>query len=337
MTTTLEMLAPHQIPSESSIAEWTSAHAHEGLPRPQPADDGPITNSTMACEMYRTLAAMPPLNVSEFTIEGQPDDMAHDAYFHIRRVEDNTPAVFIRMVFAARLIFLLEVAQAPVSISDASLQLADRALADLISCLFGGTVDGGRRVSVWESQQASCDAMARWVRGHQLFAALTQGLIFSFQCLASAVRAGRTLEVQKWSDLSISLLRGSSAAFELTGDFSVGDYTSLVRPSMSPPASPVCLSGLMSADHRFLVQTIRKLQPVLRALSEQEPQRYARITAAVNTVYDNHIHVCERFVGSKPSLLTEGRTEKSGPELLEQFKTSRLKPFEHAPRSPRGS
>jgi hypothetical protein len=153
--------------------------------------------------------------------------------------------------------------------------------------------------------------------------------------MGRALRAGKNDEVQKWADLSISLLRGSAAAFAFTGDFPVEEYANTVRPSMMPPESEVGLSGLMSIDHRFLAQTMRDMRPALKSLSEQDPARHHGIASALGAVYDNHIHVCERFVGARPSILTEGRTKKSGPSLIEQFKTLRLKPFEQAARAAR--
>jgi hypothetical protein len=128
-------------------------------------------------------------------------------------------------------------------------------------------------------------------------------------------------------------LRASGAAFVFTGDFPPGEYEGTIRPSMTPPISPIGLSGLMSVDHRYLAQTIRDMRPVLKALADHEPDRHDRIAAAISGVYDSHIHVCERFVGGRPSILTAGRTERSGPSLIEQFKNLRLKPFEHTQRA----
>jgi hypothetical protein len=116
----------------------------------------------------------------------------------------------------------------------------------------------------------------------------------------------------------------------LTGDFSVQNYNQSIRPTMMPPISPICLSGLMSVDHRVLVQCIRELKPALKFLHDHERPRHAQIHDELKLVYDRHIFVCERFVGERPSLLTAGSTEKSGPELIEQFKTMRVKPFETA-------
>ncbi len=84
----------------------------------------------------------------------------------------------------------------------------------------------------------------------------------------------------------------------------------------------------MSVDHRFLVQTMRELMPAFKALHEHEPERHGRLQEELSTVYDRHILVCERFVGERPSLLTARPAKKSGPSLIGQFKTLRMKTFD---------
>jgi hypothetical protein len=218
-----------------------------------------------------------------------------------------------------------------VTVPSEQLERIDRAFADLLSCLFGDTANRGRSVTVWSSPPATHDAMRRWVNGHLTFAVLTQGLIISFRALGQALRNGQEEEVSRWADLSVSLFRGSSGAFLFTGDFAPGEYENIIRPSMSPPALPICLSGLMSADHRYLSLLLRDMRPALTLLAERDPERHEEMAAALAGVYDSHIHVCERFVGARPSLLTQERTEKPAPSQLEQFRTLRLKAFEHEP------
>jgi hypothetical protein len=329
------MLLPRDIPSESCVADWISVAHDSDLTPSNRGDNAVFTNLAMLEEMREVLHRIPAAGRAVLDPEGVVEDLAHDAYFHIRRVENDASTYFGRTAIHARLIFLREVAEAPVTIPHACLDGIDRAFADLLSCLAGGVVNSAPATTSWESRGTSCQPKPRWVRGHQIFAALTQGLIFSFQCMGRALRAGKIEGVQKWADLSISLLRGSAAAFAFTGDFPVEEYANTVRPSMMPPESEVGLSGLMSIDHRFLAQTIRDMRPALKSLSEHDPARHHGIASALSAVYDNHIHVCERFVGARPSILTEGRTKKSGPSLIEQFKTLRLKPFEQAARAVR--
>ncbi len=335
LTDPLAMLLPRDIPSENLLAEWSSIIQGGDVALSNRVSTTVFTNLATAEEVKQTFSRIPPAGHPVLDPDGVVEDLAHDAYFHVQRVENDHAAVFGRMVLQARLIFLREVDEAPVTIPHARLDLIDRAFADLLSGLWGGAVNSAPAATTWESRGHSPQAKLRWVRGHQIFAAFTQGLIFSFQSMGRALRAGKNDLVRKWADLSISLLRGSGAAFELTGDFPVEEYAETVRPSMMPPVSEVGLSGLMSVDHRFLAQTMRDMRPALKALSEHEPARHDGIAAALSEVYDSHIHVCERFVGARPSILTEGRTQKSGPSLIEQFKTLRLKPFEQVARATR--
>ncbi len=280
----------------------------------------------MFCAIFRWPGRPPPEGA------GQPDEVAHDTYFRVRRRDGDEAAVFMRSILAARLIFLEEVMEQAVHIDHADLELIDRGFAELLNCLFPGRQRIFPHVTIWHSPNETCSAMGRWVHGHLVFAALSQGLTFSFRSMGEAFSLGRMEEVRKWADLSIQLLDVSGAAFVLTGDFPPGEYENTIRPSMTAPNTPICLSGLMSADHRFMAQTIRDMRPVLKGLAEQEAERHERIAQATSKVYDRHIFVCERFVGARPSLLTAGRTERTGPSLIDQFRTLRLKPFEHSPR-----
>ena len=334
LTNSIDLVFPHAIPSESSIAEWILHHPScQEIGRNQNGHGAAVTNFAMAQALERVLANLPPAGKVVESLGGQPDDLAHDAYFHVRRVENDESAVFVRGVLSARLVFLNDVAEDAVSISRNELEAIERAFADLLNCLHGGAVNSASYVTDWRLSNQRPQAKKRWVRGHLMFAMLTQGLIVSFRALGHGLRAGNLNEVRRWADLSISLLNGSAGAFTFTGDFPPEEYEDVIRPSMTPPISPIGLSGLMSADHRFMAQIMRDMRPALKSLAEQEPERHDRIAAAVSAVYDSHIHVCERFVGPRPSILTAGRTERSGPSLIEQFKTLRLKPFEHPQRA----
>jgi len=330
---TLSMLPPQHLSSEDIVAAWLFFGSNPDLEAPQFPHAGPLTNSEVRHEIENQLSRIPSVGPPVPALDDHSEDAAHDAYFHIQRVENNPPAVFTRTVLSARLILLKEVDEVPPD-AEAPPRLIDRALADLASCL-RCSPHATQYVHIWEPATSPRQAMRRWIRGHQLFAALTQGLVFSFQSMARALRAGESAEVGRWADLSVSLFRGSAAALQFTGDFSVDDYTAIVRPSMSPPASPICLSGLMSADHRHLVKAIQDMRPALKAFREQDQARHDRLCQQLGAVYDQHIFVCERFVGNKPSLLNGGRTEKPGPTVIEQFKKLRLKPFEHDQRAQR--
>lgn len=299
----------------------------------------PMSSSSMVEVLKLLLVGLPDLTTP--LPDEESEDAAHDRYFHVQRVDGDAVRTLVRMALLARLTLLEEVQATPVRVAHQLVEQIDRSLADLSGATLG--LSNLPAVRHWQWMQQIPDAnpdsltqaqaMGRWVRGHQVFAALTQGLILSFQSLGGALRDGRQEDVQGWSNLAVSLLLGSAATFRLTSDFSVELYAEVIRPSMMPPASPICLSGLMSWDHRYLVQVIRDMRPALRSLYEREPFRHQQISQALASVYDSHIHICERFVGERPSILTAERTERSGPSLIEQFKALRLKPFEVLPQA----
>jgi hypothetical protein len=331
----IHLLPAKAIPAETQLYEWAAinlpADSRTGRNHFSPsATNLASTNLGQSVETVRLLAELPVDPKIKSADPGLHDDAAHDSYFHVLRVEGNAPEIFVRMCLKARSILLQEVLESTTRISSPFLEIIDTALVDLLCCIRGRNAGDRPGISEWQSQGQRQSVLPRWIRGHQIFAALTQGLLLSFQAMGRAVRAGNGVELRRWADLTVSLLRGSGASFVLTGDFSVSDYNESIRPSMMPPISPVCLSGLMSVDHRVLVQCIRDLKPALKYLHDHERTRHEQIHEELKLVYDRHIFVCERFVGERPSLLTAGSTEKSGAALIEQFKTMRVKPFEIA-------
>jgi hypothetical protein len=214
----LHMLAPQAVPSELSMAEWCVGW-HSEKPEWACAGDSSVpaqevTNVELAGELARMLTAMPPAESPLALSESHADDVAHDAYFHVLRVHGCDPMVFARMAVSARLILLREVDEMPVTLDSHILGLMDHALADLVECVSGKRAP---YVSRWETRGSASKPMTRWVHGHQVFAALSQGLIFSFLSLGRAIRAGSSEQVRRWAALSTSLLEGSGAAFYLPG------------------------------------------------------------------------------------------------------------------------
>ncbi len=333
----LHTVLPGEIPTDHVITEWLLKNKQVEIGGRSIAARGEIlTNLIVAQELRKVLGQIPNTEEFVFKLEGESDDLAHDEYFHVRRTQQKDAAtVLVRAIISARLTLLEEVEKSNVTIDHEELGRIDRGFVDLIACLNGEEVGSRKAIRVWETGSNWCDAKQRWVHGHHIFIVLTQGLILALRSLGQGLRTGAREQIRRWSDLAISLLNASAAALSFTGDFEPGEYESTIRPSMMPPLAPMALSGLMSADHRFMAQTIRDMRPALQSLAEQDHERHEAMAGAIAAVYDSHIHVCERFVGLRPSLLTAGRTDRSGPSLIEQFKTLRLKPFEHSQRAER--
>lgn len=335
LTELIDLVTPARIPGDVSLASWWSADVGiRTVPPTGPAHTNQMLLPGMR-EMHDRLRARVPESRPHPNALSE-NEAAHDDYFHVRRVSGDASAIFLRAVVRARVVLFEEDTAGPSGASLEHAPIVDRALADLYAALTGLPPDAVASAETWTlARDRAHHGHRRWIRGHQIFAVLTQGLIYALRALARAVRAGDTRLACAWADTSISLLRGSGAAFVFAGDFSPETYSEAIRPSMAPPAARIALSGVMSADHRALADTLRDMRPALKSLGEADADRLARLRDALGTVYDRHIHVCERFVGERPSLLTEGRLETSGPDQLRKFKALRLKPLAHRPRTHR--
>jgi hypothetical protein len=340
----IQLLFPTDIPSESEICEATlggrlRTSEIDRLAAGFPARER--TSAQIGMSLTELLRELPQRERLTECVSPQSDDAAHDAYFCISRVSGDAPAIFLRMVYTARRCLLDDVMEFGITMDPELLSQIDEAFVALTDAAWGGTtrVPSVKHWEVIEQVPAADGPMKRWIRGHQIFATLSQGLIFSFLSMGRAIKLGDRVAVRRWAEISIRLLEGSGAAFVFTGDFSIEEYMAVIRPTMMPPVSETNLSGLMSLDHRVLVQTMRDMKPALLSLHEQEPDLHGRLQQEMATVYDRHIHVCERFVGERPSLLTAHVAKKSGPSLIEQFKTLRMKTFDapvHAHRLSQG-
>jgi hypothetical protein len=163
----------------------------------------------------------------------------------------------------------------------------------------------------------------RWIRGHQIFAPLTQGLIFSLDALEAARDIGESFEA---AALCRALLLASARALEFAGDFPVEIYRESIRASMETPYLPKGFSGLLSADHRRFVAKMRVLRPAIERLKTMAPKAHAGVVAALAQVYESHKFVCDRFVGSdEASLLMASDCSRSAVEQIDRFKQMRLR------------
>ena len=253
-----------------------------------------------------------------------------DGYCRIVRVSGEPAPIFIRGILQANLILFEEVSQGGTSLAGDKLDQIDRAFAAVLSFLSASASAPARRIGAWNAAPVEgYDPLRRWVRGHHIFVMLTQGLILSLQDMEGALDEGRTDDVAAALELATVLMEGSAIAFQFAADFAPAQYRDTVRPTMMPPLAPEGLSGVLSADHRYLQQVLNRLKPRLKQVQLVEADRYRRFVTAFQQAYDDHIHVCSRFVGRKePSLLMKPGDDKSAVQQLEHFKRLRMKVFE---------
>jgi hypothetical protein len=257
------------------------------------------------------------------------DEAIHDAFFSVRRATGDAGQIFFYSVVRSNWLLLHDLERAPFAVDPAVLDRIDAAFAALECRALGLPLLMEPRVAAWRSSTGPRRSMERWIRGHQMFAVLTQGLIVAFREVRLAFERGDDAGVEDAVDFAVLVLRGAGASLEFTGDLPSEDYIDIVRPAMKPPHVPETFSGLFSVDHRRFIAYLRDIAPVLEALGEQYPQAHARLANGLGEVYDGHKFVCERLVGRSPSLMMmSGPREKSGADQIEAFKKRRMRVFE---------
>ena len=339
MSSYFHILPPHQVPTPASIQNsprvgylrhiLADIQLKSWDTNVNAAEDLSLTIATLDAEpsSYKLLSTA----LQSDGTKASSDDNAHDEYFYVRRLGGPSPDLFLHSILKANWILFRDCQDSAFTIAADKLNLLDQSLNELLGFALGLPVGVTPRVTQWKSLDSIVHSMQRWIRGHQIFAVLTQGLIAAFVELRRGLRKMDEATVATAVDLGELLLRASAVALEFTGDFPQQDYTDIIRPSMTPPLVPETFSGLLSVDHRFFVQLMREMKPALDALSQYPAAYHERIASAVATVYDSHRFVCDRLVGKCPSLMMSSGSKKTGAEQIEKFKHLRLKVFQTAP------
>jgi hypothetical protein len=328
------MLEPHLVPAMSSVHQWVGKSMHAGM-----ADYALRAATLSHSEAVMVLAELhdrlPPYHSPVVSNEAPAtscnagrlvaDAAAHDRFFHVRRVYQSEATVFVRGIIMAATLFHTEMGSA-YDVRDAQRFVA---LSAGFAALLGQI--GGVRVAPVEhvapaalAGPASVDPMWRWVLGHQIFAALTQGIIFELQELEAAIRGLDQDRARDALRLAGDLLVASAAAFRFTADFFPSAYTDVVRPRMMAQHVGEGFSGLLSADHRRLVAILVRTRPLMGEIATRFAMEHKRLTVALDHVYDAHKHVCARFVGDKkPSLRCPNNSPMPGVAQLDQYHRGR--------------
>jgi hypothetical protein len=328
----LYVLQPQTIPTTISLSSWRNPQIKERFSALHLADGGWICNVAAAESFSDLIADFPQRSFSLAQSDSSADDEIHDEFFSVKRVDGDRADIFVEMLIRANWMLFADIEQTPFAVERAKLDTIDAAFRMLTAWVLGTPGRPVSRVTTWTSSGTDRQSMQRWIRGHQIFAALTQGLIAAFTELKSALiadDAGPTMGATV--DLAVALLHGAGASFEFTGDMPSDDYMTIIRPSMTPPLVPDSFSGLLSSDHRVLVGMLRGMKPLLDSLHERRPEAHARIADALSEVYDSHRFVCERLVGKSPSLMMSTVSTKTGGDQIEKFKRLRMKAFEPSP------
>ncbi len=271
--------------------------------------------------------------IVNFSIMNDPDLRAaadpasHDRYFGIVRVTGLVQPLVVRSILDAKRRFHDAMVSAYARCDQQFYSGIGVGLTAALAHLAGETPP---RLTVLDRPPAgrSSEAPAgRWVLGHQIFAAITQCIIIiamnSFEIAMNAqdrAAAGGAL------DLAATLLLASASAFRFTADFSAASYSQEIRPSMGPEHVGSGFSGLLSEDHRHLVDVMVRTRPLMGKAAAALPEQHRRVGAALSYVYDDHKLVCARFGGAEgSSLRSDACSEVPGVVLLDRFKRARTR------------
>ena len=170
------------------------------------------------------------------------------------------------------------------------------------------------------------DAVRRWVRGHQVFAVLTQGLVLAVKALQHAAQAAPPAALAHHLHRLADLYTATALAMRFTADFPREHYDQAIRPAMSEPHAPAGFSGALSSDHAVLVQQLMQARPALELAARLHPAEHHAVKAALAAMYDDHKHVCGRLAGlAGPSIRSAGLSQEqhAAGELLDRFRDRR--------------
>lgn len=267
------------------------------------------------------------VSLAELGRIGQCDMDTHDAYFGIARCDRFDARVLLGSQVMALSLLHKDLRGSATRVHVDRLRLLEQGLRLCIARVTGMPAPSHimplPRSSTPTSEASSA---RRWLRGHHMFAVLSQGLILCFSDISKMHASGETEKAVAAAEAAAFLLRASAASLEFTGDMPPEHYNNIVRIAMAPPIMPPGFSGLHSRDHRHLVKCMKDAKDALEALKLSHPDVYAGIPAALTEVYDSHKLVCSAFLGnSERSLLMASEAPISGAEQLENFKRSRLR------------
>jgi hypothetical protein len=295
-----------------TIATGSPAEAVAALAalRGRPPTDG--VRAGLADMAAEDKAGRPPANVA-----------GHDRFFHIHRIPGPKSVVFLHSILAAATLFHAEMAAEPER--SGYFGAVGAGFAALLGHLAGvATAPIDLAAAPAPVGTSSCKPAFRWVIGHQIFAALTQGLVMALQEFEAAMVAGVDVSVSSALALAADLLLASAASFRFACDFPPAAYEDDIRPSMMPPHVGEGFSGLLSDDHRALVQVMTRLRPLMEEAAARFPAGHKRLTAAFQRVYADHKFICARFGGAEaPSLRGRTCSHLSGVQQLESYERAR--------------
>ena len=329
---TFQLLEPELVPRGQAafpLSENRVRHAVLAVCDSQPARRPDVeTLQTVGVALQAaTVTGLDVVIASRRRRGGLADESDHDRFFSMQRVRGDEPRIFLWSTLHAYRELLQERVDHGTSLEAAEwleLRYAFESIVRYALRESPGPVPDARGWPPADGPHG--DPLRRWILGQRVFMALLQGLILSAHELGRGLADGGEAVAAAAFDLGAVVLWGSARAFRFATDFSRADYEERVRPVMMPPRAIPGLSGGLSHDHRYLMQTLAPLRPALEKLPPGLGPSYARFRRAFQATCDDHKLVCERCVGDKePSLLKAmAHSEVSAVDDLDGLNHQRL-------------
>ena len=271
-----------------------------------------------------TQGSPPDSCLSTLVTRGAGNAELHDGYFAVSRAAPTDVAAHLESVVFAAAALKADSLENGTEQTRSTVETIHATLSLVFSRLTGSAPNPAALpwTKAWSAGPVTA-AIRRWLRGHQIFLVLIQGMLCA---VAKLMDATDTHQRRACLDDMVELLRGAAASLQLTGSFDWPIYDHVIRPSMAPPFVPAGFSGLFSSDHRLLVQRLREARPLFSSAKRELSLSHAALVEAFSALYDRHIAVCGKFVGvNRASLLMGQADECDAIEQLERFKCQRLR------------
>lgn len=262
---------------------------------------------------------------------------AHDAYFRVVRTRADAPSAYASGLLQALSIWLSELDEGPPH--DDALRLGS-ALCGLWHAAVSGAplapaspaTAHPHRGTDHPPVRTEAAAVRRWLRAHQVFAAITQGLVWTLHRLSAALQADDDADSRAWLLSLASLYDASAAAFRFASHFDSAHYRNTIRPSMEAPHAPPGFSGAMSVDHGQLVTRLAAMRAQMATAGLRFPEESAVLKQSLTRLYDDHKCVCARMAGEVTPSLRSAQMAAQPPasEILNRFFLRRLSMLEGA-------
>lgn len=269
--------------------------------------------------------------------EELPESVLVHRYFGVRRARwSDRPIALHALVMIDRA--LLDVGLAAVDGNDVAAEA--EAMVEIVAAIGRGSTgvdaapthlaapDGSARSTVL-GYRPDGSSLDRWIVSHHLYFLFNVHAAARIHAAIDCVRVAALRSAARHLRVAATLVRGFTGAMAHSSTVSREHYRDVVRPTMSPPAAPVGLTGSMQPEHRafrrsveMLLATLDQDQRQLAALSPELAIAREMVLEADLVDLERHVCVADMLVREEPSL-AQRHDESSAVSVLRRMRDER--------------